>query len=115
MTRWFPAPVRASKPEIVDRLRPAIRNTRLDGYVARCEAIRDMDQRESTIPRPTLVVIGTNDVATTPAMGRQIHEAIAGSRLVEIETGHIAAVERPDEFNRILLDFFAPYTEAPPR
>jgi len=117
VTRWFPAAVHANEPEIPDRMRPAIRNTPLDGYVACCEAIRDMDQRESirAITRPTLVVVGTNDVATTPAMGRQIHGAIAGSGLVEIETGHIAAVERPDEFNRILLEFFRPYAEAPPR
>jgi len=117
LTRWFPAAVRESKPEIIDRMRSAIRNTPLDGYIACCEAIRDMDQRDSirAITRPTLVLVGKNDVATTPAMGRQIHQAVTGSRLVEIETGHIAAVERPDEFNRILLNFFASYTEAPPR
>lgn len=117
LTRWFPAAVHASKPEVVGRMRPAIRNTPVDGYVACCEAIRDMDQRDNigAITRPTLVVIGTNDVATTPAMGRHIHDAITGSRLREIETGHIAAVERPEEFNGILLDFFAPYAEPPPR
>lgn len=108
VTRWFPPEMHRTRPGIMDRMRPAIRSTPLEGYVACCAAIRDMDQRETirAITRPTLVIIGTNDVATTPAMGRQIHDAIAGSRMIELDTGHIAAVEQPDAFNAALLEFF---------
>ena len=68
-----------------------------------------MDQRVSirAISAPTLVVVGANDPATTPADGMLIHEAIAGSRLVTLPAGHISAVETPDAFNREVVAFLS--------
>ena len=55
------------------------------GYAACCAALRDMDQRESdrTIKAPTLVVVGDKDPATPPERGRQIHELVPGSEMVD--------------------------------
>ena len=105
--RWFPPAFHASEPEVVAGMRPAILATPVDGYVACCEAIRDMDQRTSirSITAPTLVIVGANDPATTPADGQLIQEAIAGSRLVTLPAGHISAVETPEAFSRAVLEF----------
>ncbi len=109
LARWFPPAFHASAPDVVVGMRPAIVATPVDGYVACCEAIRDMDQRESirSIATPTLVIVGANDPATTPADGQLIHEAIAGSRMVTLPAGHISAVETPDPFSREVMAFLS--------
>lgn len=109
LARWFPPAFHSSDPEVVNGMRPAILATPVDGYVACCEAIRDMDQRRSlrSVNTPTLVIVGANDPATTPADGRLIHEAIAGSRMVTLSAGHISAVETPDTFSREVMAFLS--------
>jgi 3-oxoadipate enol-lactonase len=109
VTRWFPPSVHLENPGLVDRMRSMIRQTPLAGYIACCEAIRDMDQRQSmqSIKTPALVVVGANDPATTPADGELIHRAIAGSKMVELPTGHISAVEQPAAFTRELAGFLS--------
>jgi 3-oxoadipate enol-lactonase len=108
--RWFPAAFHASAPATIDRMRAMIRRTSLAGYVGCCEAIRDMDQRESirAIRRPTLVVIGANDPATTPESGRAIHAAIPGARIAVLDAAHISNVEQPEAFTRVVEEFLAP-------
>jgi pimeloyl-ACP methyl ester carboxylesterase len=55
---------------------------------------------------PTLVVVGDQDVATTPARSERIHARIAGSRLVIIPgAGHTSTVEEPEAINQVLLEF----------
>jgi pimeloyl-ACP methyl ester carboxylesterase len=68
-----------------------------------------MDQRESirAIRRPTLVVIGANDPATTPEAGRAIHAAIPGAGLAVLEAAHISNVEQPEIFTRVVEEFLA--------
>jgi pimeloyl-ACP methyl ester carboxylesterase len=57
---------------------------------------------------PTLVLVGSDDVATVPAKARRIHELIAGSRLVVVpDAGHSPTVEEPAAVNAALLDFLA--------
>jgi len=109
LARWFPASFHASAPETVDGMRPAILATPLEGYVACCEAIRDMDQRDAirSIDTPTLVLVGANDPATTPADGELIHRAVTGSRLVTLPAGHISAVETPDAFGAEVVAFLS--------
>lgn len=109
LTRWFPASFHASAPATVAAMRSAILATPVDGYVACCEAIRDMDQRAAikSVTTPTLVIVGANDPATTPADGQLIHDSIAGSRMVTLPAGHISAVETPDAFNREVAAFLS--------
>jgi 3-oxoadipate enol-lactonase len=108
--RWFPAAFHARAPATIDRMRAMIRGTSVAGYVGCCEAIRDMDQRESirTIRQRTLVVIGANDPATTPQAGRDIQAAIPGAGIAVLEAAHISNVEQPAAFTRVVEEFLAP-------
>jgi 3-oxoadipate enol-lactonase len=108
--RWFPAAFHARAPATIDRMRAMIRGTSVAGYVGCCEAIRDMDQRGSIrgIRRPTLVVIGANDPATTPQAGRDIQAAIPGAGIAVLEAAHISNVEQPAAFTRVVEEFLAP-------
>jgi 3-oxoadipate enol-lactonase len=109
VTRWFPAAFHASAPAIIDRMRAMIRRTPLEGYIGCCEAIRDMDQRQSIsgIDTPTLVIIGAKDPATTPEAGRLIHAAIRGSTTAVLDAAHISNVEQPEAFTSTVLEFLA--------
>ena len=105
--RWFPPAFHARAPETMERMRNMIRRTSLDGYIGCCEAIRDMDQRESirAIRNPTLVIIGANDPATTPEAGRAIHDAIPGAAMITLDAAHISNVEQPVAFTHAVKDF----------
>ena len=57
---------------------------------------------------PTLVVVGTEDVGDIRAMAEHLASRIRAARLARIEgAGHLPSLERPDELNRLLLDFLA--------
>ncbi len=105
--RWFPAAFHKKAPATIERMRNMIRHTSLAGYIGCCEAIRDMDQRESirAIRNPTLVIIGANDPATTPEAGRAIHDAIPGAEMVVLDAAHISNVEHPEAFTREVEEF----------
>ena len=107
--RWFPPAFHAASPATIDRMRAMIRRTPVEGYMASSAAIRDMDQREAikAVTAPTLVVIGANDPATTPADGLAIHAAIRGSRTVTLDAGHISNVEQPEAFTHAVAAFLA--------
>lgn len=107
ITRWFPQEFRERAPETMDRMRAMIRRTPLDGYLASCSAIRDMDQRSaiSAIANPVLVVIGGKDPATKPADGELIHAAIRGSEAAYLDAAHISNIEQPVAFQDLLLRF----------
>jgi pimeloyl-ACP methyl ester carboxylesterase len=67
----------------------------------------DTIDRLSEITHPTLVMTGTEDTLVAPANSRMIAERIPGARLIEFEdTGHVFFTEKPDQVNRVLIDFF---------
>ena len=110
--RWFPASFHAAAPAAIERMRDMIRRTSLAGYVGCCEAIRDMDQRESVraIRNPVLVIIGAKDPATTPEAGRAIHAAIPGAAMAVLDAAHISNVEQPDAYMRTVQAFLLEQT-----
>lgn len=58
------------------------------------------------ITAPTLVVWGENDEVNALEMGQQTAELIPNAKLVVAKgAGHFLPTERPDEFNKILLEF----------
>ena len=60
------------------------------------------------IQAPTLVVAGADDVATPPSDAEFLAESIPGAQLAIIErAAHLANVEQPDAFDRILLEHLA--------
>lgn len=60
------------------------------------------------ITAPTLVIGFADDRMTPPAYGREVADAIPGGRYEEIANcGHYGYLERPDEVNRLLIDFLA--------
>lgn len=58
------------------------------------------------IRTPCMVVAFADDVLTPPGLGREVAEAIGGSRYELVERcGHYGYLERPDEINALLIDF----------
>ena len=106
--RWFTANFLSAKPEEVARIRRQFVATSGEGYAACCEAIRDMDQRESikSINAPTLVITGANDPVTPPDHGRFLAENIPGARYAEIpDAAHLSNIEQASRFNAALNHF----------
>jgi 3-oxoadipate enol-lactonase len=96
-------------PEIVARARALASKQPLAGLAAALAALRDRpDSRATlaTIDVPTLVVVGEEDALTPPSDADELEEGIRRSRLVRLAgAGHLAVLERPEEFNRALLAF----------
>ena len=89
-------------------LRDMLVKTDAAGYVESCKAVAAIDFRESNtrIAVPTLVIAGTQDLATPPAMSEQMVVQIPGARLATLDAAHLSAVEKPDEFVALLIDFW---------
>jgi pimeloyl-ACP methyl ester carboxylesterase len=57
---------------------------------------------------PTLVLVGAEDVLTPPEVAREMHDGIAGSRLVVVpDCGHLSTIERPEAVTAALRDWLA--------
>lgn len=109
LARWFTPGFAASHPDVVARIRHTLVHTPPHGYIACCEALREADLRNqiAAIASPVLVVTGTHDLSTPPALGEFIRTRIEGARLVELDCAHISNVEQAEAFNRAMLGFFS--------
>lgn len=64
------------------------------------------ETRLDEIGAPTLVVVGSEDLGDIHAIAARLADGIPGARSETIEgAGHLPSLERPDELNRLLLDF----------
>lgn len=99
--RWFTEGFRTREASTVERIEQKFLKVQVEGYAGCCAAIRDMDQRKTigTIKAVTLVVAGTFDPSTPPAMGQEIAAAVKGSRYLELPTAHLSNVEAAPAFN----------------
>ena len=67
---------------------------------------KGVEEELAKISCPTLVIVGDEDVATTPQKAAFIHQGIAGSKLETISgAGHSSCIEKPEEVNRLLKDW----------
>jgi pimeloyl-ACP methyl ester carboxylesterase len=63
-------------------------------------------ERIGDVAAPTLVVVGEQDIEDMRRIADVLGDGIPGSRKVTMPgVAHLPALERPQEFNRILLDF----------
>jgi 3-oxoadipate enol-lactonase len=106
--RWFTAPFREQRKDVVDPVRTRIRTTNPRGYAGCCAAISTLDltDRISAIKLPTVIVVGEEDQGTPVAASRAIQAQIAGSQLEIIKSAsHLSNLEQPEEFTRIITSF----------
>ena len=66
----------------------------------------DFAERLGEINAPTLIVIGEEDMPDMQAISKRVESEIAGARRVTIpETAHVPSLERPREFDDLVLPF----------
>lgn len=108
LDRWFTAPFRERRQDVMDRVRTMIRSTPPQGYIGCCYAIPmiDVTDRLGEIRCPALVIAGENDPGTPVAMAREISSAIPSSELAILPSAsHLCNLEQAEAFNRALLGF----------
>ncbi|MFK7877340.1 MAG: 3-oxoadipate enol-lactonase [Paracoccaceae bacterium] len=106
--RWFTPGFVERAPAAVGFVEGMIRDTGAKGYIACASAVRDMSQTDilKDITHPTLVLVGAEDPACTPAQALVLHDNIAGSdHIVLKDAAHLANIEKPVEFNAAVLAF----------
>jgi 3-oxoadipate enol-lactonase len=83
-------------------------------YIKALEMLmREPDQDLGAISAPTLVVVGEDDPITPVAQSRQIADGIRAARLTVVSAaGHLVNIERPVEFNDLLLQFLIGLSQA---
>jgi len=93
--------VRAEVVETMARIDPA-------AYRLGAEAVwlADQSDRAAAIRVPTLVLCGSGDKVTPPALSRELAALIPGARYAEIAgAGHLSNLENPEVFNRLVEEF----------
>ncbi len=62
--------------------------------------------RIAEIRVPTLVLVGEQDITTTPSLSEDIAARIPGAKFVRLaDAAHLSNLDQPVEFNRTVLDF----------
>ncbi|MEV8639108.1 hypothetical protein AB0395_46370 [Streptosporangium sp. NPDC051023] len=62
----------------------------------------------SRIQAPTPVIGCARDVLVPVHHSREIHAAIPGSSYAELDSGHVARAERPEELIKLIRDVIGP-------
>jgi 3-oxoadipate enol-lactonase len=108
--RWFTAPFRQSRKDLMDRVGAMIRSTPPRGYAGCCHAISALDLTDKlpAIKLPTLIIVGEEDQGTPVAASRAIQEKIAGAELQILKSAsHLSNLEQPEAFTTALTTFLA--------
>ncbi len=99
LSRWFAPSFRKNEPASYRGYGNMLTRTPVTGYTGTCEAIRDADltkaAQATTIP--TLLLCGTEDLATPPALVRNLYELMPNASYQEITgAAHLPCIEQPD-------------------
>lgn len=97
--RWFTPEFGRAHPDVVQARRANLLATPPEGYAGCCEALADMDLRDSLpgVQAATLVLSGAEDPATPPEHGRLIAECIPTARFEVVpDAAHLANLQQPE-------------------
>ncbi len=95
-------------PEAFNRLVDSMTRLHKESYIKSIEASVMMDVRSDlgAIAVPTHVVVGSEDRLTTVDMAKGLAAEIPGAELSVIDdAGHLANIEKPAEFDAVVLAF----------
>ncbi len=103
------SPGSKANPDLVETLRSLMASASITAVVAAQHAMAQRIDSSSVLPTiscPTLVVAGTEDVITPPAITERMGGAIPGASIRLIEgSGHLPPIEKPTEFNAVVREF----------
>ena len=107
MERWFTKGFRERSPKVMAWMIEMFSATPLEGFIGCCEAVRDMDFRDTLgrIAVPTLVMAGAHDMATPIEPNRYICDHIPGASMKIVEAAHISNVEAPQAYTEAVVEF----------
>ena len=111
LERWFTAPFRRERPEIVAEVRGMILRTSAAAYADCIDIVRSIDLmgRLGGVRQPLLYVTGALDSASPPELMREMSARTPGARFATVaNAAHLPNLEQPEAFNRLILDFFKP-------
>jgi 3-oxoadipate enol-lactonase len=108
MSRWFSDSFPDEHPDRVEMVAEMVLANDPSCYAAAGRALGRFDAREglSQIDCPTLILVGSEDPATPPAMAEYLHQNIANSELHVLPgLRHMTPVEAPDRVGQLIGDF----------
>jgi pimeloyl-ACP methyl ester carboxylesterase len=109
MPKMISSESQARRADFVNAIRLVAAKQSVDGIIAAVKALRDRPDAGpglANIIVPTLVIVGSEDTLTPPAMSHSLADRITGARLVTIPgAGHISNMEKPAEFAAAMRDF----------
>lgn len=106
--RWFSSDFIKAEGERVNQLRASFISNDPNGYIGCCAAIRDADLRvlKPSVDLSTLIIAGSQDLATPPEQSYVLAKNGSLSSVVELDAGHLSNIECAQEFNQLLVEFF---------
>ena len=109
LPRLFSPLTRERGPEVMAEARDAMVSTQPLGVIGALRGMAVRPDRTGLLPSirvPTLVLVGSDDVISTPDEMRGVAAAIPGARFEVIpEAGHLSPLERPAACNEVIRDF----------
>lgn len=104
---WLTEDFRTRDPAATQRMKAMLLASPVQGYLACCEALSQLDQRAllPKITRPTLVIAGRHDNATPVSAGELIRSSIPGASMTLLDAAHISNVEQPHAFTDAVIGF----------
>lgn len=105
LTSFSPAFLNQIGDDGADQFHGFLRPT--DDRLRQLDLVRRLDIRD-LLPRveaPTLVIGCAQDRTIPVENHREVRDGIAGAEYAELDTGHVALMERPDEFEGLVRDF----------
>lgn len=106
--RVFSPAYLAAHPEKIEERKAVLLGIEPSAFQAACRILQETDLTPLLhhLRVPTLVICGSEDQATPPALNKQIVEGVAGASYVELPgCGHCPPLEQPQEFSKALAEF----------
>lgn len=111
LDRWFPKAFRTSDAALP--WQTMLLRTDPIGYVQTCRALSlaDFRARLAFVTLPALLIAGSEDQSTPPALVAETAAMIANAQLIELNgSGHIPAIDAPEATARAFTDFLEALT-----
>jgi pimeloyl-ACP methyl ester carboxylesterase len=96
-----------STQQIDENVEAILADTQWEGMDRQIELDLTLDVTDQIkrITQPSLVIGCKHDYMVSPAHARALAAAIPGARYADLNSGHLAPLEQPDELARLVTDF----------